>query len=219
MGDSHTDPFVGLTLPWHLWLRYVGRRGYKTVNLGRGGDTTTDMYERVDEFFVEGKPHIAVLFAGSCDVEHGVDPAETERSVTAIVKWLDAHGVDKIVLIGPGMLNLERPPWWLQHIPDWSSRADTLRAILSDVAARHDLVFVDLAQFLRDRIADGDDPDFSRVPYRQSRSWHVCPGDGHFNAYGQRLVAEAFLMETSHWRPRRRATDRRFRLLPADTKR
>ncbi len=200
MGDSHTDPFVGLTLPWRLWLRHVGRRGYKTVNLGHGGETTADMYRRVDDFLAEGHPEIAVLFAGSCDVEHGVDPAETERSVTSILRWLDEHGVNKVVLIGPGLLNLERPPWWLAHIPDWAESVDRVRTILRDVAARHDVLFVDLAQFLRDRIARGEDPDFSRVPYRQSRSWHVCPGDAHFNAYGQRLIAEAFLAATDHWR-------------------
>jgi hypothetical protein len=45
------------------------------------------------------------------------------------------------------------------------------------------------------------DPDFARVPYRQSRSWHVDDGDPHFNAYGQRLIAEAFLAAIADWRP------------------
>jgi lysophospholipase L1-like esterase len=204
MGDSLTDPFVGFVFPWQVWVRRVGRiGGYRTVNLGRGGQTTGDMCQGIDEFLSEGQPEIAVLFAGNCDVELGVDPSDTERNVIFIVNWLRAHGVRKIALIGPGMLNLEEVPAWLAHIPDWTAAADRVRAVLRDVAAQNDAVFVDLAQFLRDRIARGEDPDFSRVPYRQSRSWHASATDGHFNAYGNRLVAEALLSATADWRPSR----------------
>jgi lysophospholipase L1-like esterase len=200
MGDSLTDPFIGFTFPWQVWLRHVGRQGYKTVNLGVGGDSTADMCWRVEEFLSEGPPEIAVLFAGSVDAERGVDPAETERNVTFIVEWLREHGVRKIVLVGPGMLNLPQVPDYMPQVTDWFSSIASVRAMFRDVAVQYDVVFVDLAQFLLDRIARGEDPDFSRVPFRQSRSWHAAVGDGHFNAYGQRLIAEAFLTGTAHWR-------------------
>ena len=203
MGDSLTTPFSGFTFPWQVWVRHVGRQGYKTVNLAVGGETTADMCRRIEQFLIEGQPEIAVLFAGSGDVEHGIDPADSERNVTLIVEWLREHGVRKIALLAPGMLNLPQVPDHLAQVPDWFSSIDTLRAVLRDVAVQHDVVFVDLAQFLSDRIARGEDPDFSRVPYRPSRSMHSSRRDGHFNAYGHRLVAEAFLTATAHWRPAR----------------
>jgi lysophospholipase L1-like esterase len=201
IGDSITDPFVGFHFPRQVWLRVVGRRlGYKTVNLGNGSDNTADMRRRIEQFLSEGQPEIAVLFAGNVDAEVGIDPDETETNVRFIVEWLREHGVEKIVLIGPGMINLPRLPEYMPQVTDWFSSIAGVRAMLRDVAAEHDVVFVDLALSLRDRIARGDDPDFSRVPYRQSRSWHAVVGDGHFNAYGQRLIAEAFLAGTAHWR-------------------
>jgi len=193
MGDSHTDPTITYTLPWQVWLRRVSREGYRTVNLGVSGETTADMRRRVEEFVAEGPPYIAVIFGGGNDARRSVDPSETERNVTFMVEWLRAQAVSKIALIGPGILNSKQDP-------DWLASADAVRRVFSDVAARHDAVFVDLAKFLRDRIARGEDPDYSHVPYRQSRSWHVYADDPHFNAYGQRLIAEAFLAGTADWR-------------------
>lgn len=192
MGDSHTDPTITYTLPWQVWLRRVSHEGYRTVNLGMSGETTADMRRRVEQFLTEGQPDIAVIFGGGNDALHGVHPTETERNVAFMVDWLQAHGVSKIALMGPGILNSKRGP----ERPS----ADAVRAIFSDVSVQHDAVFIDLAGFLRDRIARGQDPDFSRMPYRQSRSWHVYADDPHFNAYGQRLIAEAFLAGSADWR-------------------
>jgi lysophospholipase L1-like esterase len=199
MGDSLTDPRCAYTLPRQVWLRIVGRKGYKTVNLGVSGETTADMRRRIGQVLTEGKPEIAVVFGGSNDAIRGVDPEETERNVTFMVEWLQDRGIRNIILMGPGMLNSEQ-------VPDWASPADEVRKVLRGVAEQHGVIFVDLAQFLRGRIDRGADPDFSRVRYRQSRSWHVQAGDPHFNAYGHRLIAEAFLAGTvgaNDGRPRR----------------
>jgi lysophospholipase L1-like esterase len=187
MGDSLTDPSSGSTFPWQVWLLRAGRTGYKTVNLGVSGDTTGDMRRRVERMVSEGPPDIAVLFGGSNDAFFGVDPAETEQNVEFMVEWLRDHGARRIVLISPGLLN------WSVDASGWIAPLDEVRSVLAEVAKRHGVIFVDLARFLRDRLDRGEDPDFSRVPYRRSRSWHVTDGDPHFNAYGQRLVAEAFL--------------------------
>jgi lysophospholipase L1-like esterase len=203
IGDSHTDPRNGCTLPWQVWLRRVARQGYKTVNLGVSGETTGDMRRRIDETLSEGQPEIAVLFAGANDACRHVDPAETGANVTFIVEWLQGHGIHQIVLIGPGWVNLSQDPNGL------NASLGEVRRVLQDVAERYDLTFVDLVRFLRDRIERGDDPDFASVPYRQSRSWHAGPYDSHFNAYGQRLVAEAFLS----------ATDQLSRVAPSATPR
>ncbi len=194
IGDSSTDPRCAYTLPRQVWLRVIGRQGrYKTVNLGVSGDTTADMRQRIKEMLGEGQPEIAVVFGGANDAFRRVDPAETEQNVTFMVEWLRDRGIRKIALIGPGL-----PNW--QPTPDWVSAADEVRNVLRDVAERYSAIFVDLAAYLRGRIDRGEDPDFSRVPYRQSRSWHVQDGDPHFNAYGQRLIAEAFLAATAGWR-------------------
>jgi lysophospholipase L1-like esterase len=193
IGDSNTDPRCAYTLPRQVWLRIVGREGYKTVNLGVSGDTTGDMRRRIDQTLSEGQPEIVVVFGGVNDARRGDDPAETERNVTFMTERLRDHGIRKVVLMGPALMN------W-QPTPDWVSSADDVRRVLREVAERYGAIYVDLAQFLRDRIERGEDPDFSRVRYTQSRSWHVEVGDPHLNAYGQRLVAEAFLSATTGWR-------------------
>jgi lysophospholipase L1-like esterase len=167
----------------------VRRHGYKTVNLGVSGDTTTDMRRRIEQFMVEGKPEVAVVFGGANDVRQGIDPTDTKRNLTFIVEWLRERGVEEIVLIGPGVAHSTQSP-------AWASSIDTVRTVVREVAEDHDVVFVDLAQFLRDRVARGIDQNFSRVPYRQSRSWQISATDAHFNAYGQRLIAEAYLAAT-----------------------
>jgi lysophospholipase L1-like esterase len=193
IGDSITDPRSAYTLPRQVWLRIVGREGYKTVNLGVSGDTIGDMRRRIEQTLGEGQPEIVVVFGGVNDAQRGVDPAETERNVTFMAEWLRDHGIRKVVLIGPALVN------W-QPTPEWVSAADEVRRVLRDVAERYGAVCVDLSLFLRGRIDRGEDPDFSRVRYRQSRSWHVEAGDPHLNAYGQRLVGEAFLAATAGWR-------------------
>jgi lysophospholipase L1-like esterase len=204
IGDSITDPRSAYTLPRHVWLRIVGREGYKTVNLGVSGDTIGDMRRRIDQILSEGQPEIVVVFGGVNDAQRGVDPAETERDATFIVQWLRDQGIHRIVLVGPALVN------W-QPAPDWVASADEVRRVLRDVAGRYGAVWVDLALFLRGRIDRGEDPDFSRVRYTQSRSWHVEAEDPHLNAYGQRLVAEAILGATAGWRGSRGS--RRPRLL------
>jgi lysophospholipase L1-like esterase len=194
IGDSHTDPRPGYTLPWQVWVRIVGRAGYRTVNLGVAGDTTSDMRLRIAQTLSKGQPEMAVLFGGSNDPGRHIDPAETQENMTFMVEWLQDHHVEKIVLIGPGVRNST----------DGDRMAVPLEEVhnsLRDVAERNELIFVDLAGFLRGRLERGQDPDFARVPYRQSRSWHVKDGDPHFNAYGQRLIAQAFLAATAGWRP------------------
>jgi lysophospholipase L1-like esterase len=205
IGDSNTDPRSAYTLPRQVWLRIVGREGYKTVNLGVSGDTTGDLRRRIEQTLSEGQPEIVVVFAGTNDARRGVDPAETERNVAFMAEWLRDRGIRKVVLIGPPLVN------W-QPAPAWVSSADEVRRALIGVGERYGAVCVDLAQFLRGRIERGEEPDFSRVRYTQSRSWHVEAGDPHLNAYGQRLVAEAFLAATAGWRSSRGR--RRLRLLP-----
>ena len=193
VGDSHTDPGTAYTLPWQVWVRIVGRAGYKTLNLGVSGDTTSDMRARIVHALSEGQPEIVVLFGGSNDPAR-IDLAQTEKNVTFMVEWLRSQGVARIVLIGPGLRN------WTPDAAALAVPMDEVHGLLRDVAERYELLFVDLVDFFRGRLERGEDPDFARTLYHQSRSWHVKDGDPHFNAYGQRLIAEAFLAATADWR-------------------
>lgn len=193
IGDSHTDPSAAFTRPGQVWLRIVARAGYRTLNLGKSGDSTAQMRARIGQALVEGRPEIAVIFGGGNDALRNVDPTETERNVAFMIEWLRDHGVGRIALIGAVQLN------W-RETPPWQPAVDCVNTVLAGLAARNSVVFVDLAGYLAERIARGEDPDFSAVPYRQSRSWHVYGGDPHLNAYGQRLIAEAFLASTADWR-------------------
>ena len=193
IGDSITDPQSAYTLPHQVWPRIVGRAGYKTVNLGVSGDTIGDMRRRIEQTLSEGQPEVVVVFGGVNDAQRGVDPAEIERNVTFIAEWLRDHGIRKVVLIGPAVANL-------QPAPAWVSAAGEVQRVLRHVAERCGAVWVDLDQFLRGRIERGEDLDFAGVRYTQARSWYVDAGDPHLNAYGQRLVAEAFLRATVDWR-------------------
>ena len=98
-----------------------------------------------------------MVFGGVNDAQRGVERAETERNITFMVQWLRAHGIRKVVLIGPALAN------W-RSTPDWTSAADEVRTVLRDVAGRSGAVYVDLTLFLRRRIERGEGPDFSRVP-------------------------------------------------------
>jgi lysophospholipase L1-like esterase len=170
------------------------------------------MCRRIEDFLSEGQPEVAVIFAGNCDAERAIDPAEIERNITYAVSWLKEHGVRKIVLMTPGLLNLPKIPAYMPLVSDWSASISGVRAAFRHVADRHGALLVDLAAHLSDRLARGEDPDFSRVPYRQSQSWHAFVEDGHYNAYGHRLIAEAFLEATAHWRPPRERRRVRGRL-------
>lgn len=193
IGDSNTDPQCAYTLPRQIWLRIVGREGYKTVNLGVSGDTTSDMRRRIEHTLSEGQPEIVAVFGGANDARRGVDPAVTERNVAFMAEWLRNHDIRKVVLIGPPLMNS-------QPTPDWVSSPDEVRGVLREVAQRYEAVCVDLALFLRGRIGRDEDPDSARVRYVRSLPWQVEAGDPHLNAYGQRLVAEAFLEATACWR-------------------
>ncbi len=122
-----------------------------------------------------------------------IGDSHTDPSAAFTIDWLRERGVGRIALIGAIQLN------W-RETPPWEPAVAEVNRFLADVAARYSVVFVDLAGFLAGRIDRGRDPDFSAVPYRQSRSWHVYGGDPHLNAYGQRLIAEAFLASTADWR-------------------
>lgn len=72
-----------------------------------------------------------------------------------------------------------------------NAQAGAVTAENVTVAGQPSVVFVDVYAFMRQRIVDGKDPDFSVVAYDQTRSWHASLNNQHVNAYGHALTAQA----------------------------
>ena len=194
IGDSLTDPGCGSTSPRQVWLRHVARAGYRTVNLGVSGDTLQDMRVRVEQMAGQGRPSVAVVFGGANDAFQGVAPSVTRGHAASILSWLESRQVNRVAVVSPGLVN------WRQDARSLNEPLARVREVLREVAEQHGAVFVDLIGYLAARVERGADPDLSRSSRPPARSWHVTEGDPHFNAYGQRLVAQAFLEATAGWR-------------------
>lgn len=75
---------------------------------------------------------------------------------------------------------------------------NTLRGALTAAADAENVVvggapsvlYSDLYAWMKARIQNGDDPDFSSVAYDQSRSWHYTDNNQHYSAYGHALQGE-----------------------------
>jgi lysophospholipase L1-like esterase len=183
IGDSHTDPRNTHTVPWNVWLRQIGRRGYRTVNLGFSGATTRDMRARIERALDYGMPTAVILFGGVNDAVEHLELAETTDNIRYMLGWLNEHGVERIMVIGTAHVNWTQPAEW------WDGSLG-VREVLRAVANERHATFVDLGAQQRAMIESGEAPNFAIEPYHQRRSWHVHENNQHFNARGQRLIAD-----------------------------
>ena len=174
-------------------MRIVARAGYGPSTSANPATARPRCRRGGSRALTEGRPEIAVIFGGGNDALRNVDPTETERNVAFMIEWLRDHGVGRIALIGAVQLN------W-RETPPWQPAVDGVNTVLAGLAARNSVVFVDLAGYLAERIARGEDPTSPRGHTGSRGRWHVYGGDPHLNAYGQRLIAEAFLASTADWR-------------------
>jgi hypothetical protein len=60
-----------------------------------------------------------------------------------------------------------------------------------NIGGQPTVILADVYAFMRQRIVDGKDPDFSVTAYNQARSWHAQVNNQHYSAYGHALTAEA----------------------------
>jgi lysophospholipase L1-like esterase len=183
IGDSHTDPRNTYAAPWNVWLRRVARRGYRTVNLGFSGATTRDMRITIKRTLDYGMPVAVILFGGVNDAVEHLPLDETAEHTRYMLRWLHEHGVERILVIGTAHLNLARPP-------DWARASLSVREVLREVASEHHVAFLDLNAKQQAMIESGEAPDFTVEPYSRRRSWYAEPDNQHFNARGQRLLAD-----------------------------
>lgn len=104
-------------------------------------------------------------------------------------------GVPKIVVVTPPYRNFttggDTPSTPL------SVNADIRTAMQAAVTAENtsvggaaSVIFCDLYAWMRQRIVDGVDLDFSTVSHDQTRSWHYTQNNQHYSAYGHSLQAQ-----------------------------
>lgn len=100
----------------------------RVINAGVSGDTTAGGRARLD-WVLADKPDMAIVELGSNDGLRGIDPAETEANLDAILERLKAEGVD---VLFTGMLappNLGR---------DYEAEFNT---VFPRLAKEHDVAF------------------------------------------------------------------------------
>jgi lysophospholipase L1-like esterase len=154
-----------------------------TRNFGKSGDTTTQMIARFGAMTQFSIPDIGIIFGGVNDPGNSISQATTQANIQNMIQTLKANGVAKILVVSAQYQN-------------FSSGGDTLatpyaayvpvRQAQQAAASAENVVFVDLYNFLRNRIVNGLDT-------QGSFSWHYADGNQHFNAYGEDLVAQCIL--------------------------
>ena len=107
-----------------------GGYGYRVVNLGISGDTTTGGLSRIDTITAL-KPEIVILELGGNDGLRGVPVSATRQNLDQIVRKLQSAGVRKIVLAGMSL----PPNYGDQYIREFE-------AIYRDLTARYKLTLI-----------------------------------------------------------------------------
>jgi acyl-CoA thioesterase I len=102
LGDSITagyglPPQEALPVKLQAALKATGRN-VVIVNHGVSGDTTAGGLARLD-WMMADKPRLVLVALGGNDALRGIDPAETERNLDAIIARLKAEGA-AIMLFG-----------------------------------------------------------------------------------------------------------------------
>jgi lysophospholipase L1-like esterase len=129
-----------------------------------------------------GIPIAVILFGGVNDAVRNLSADETADNAKYMLSWLKEHDIERVLVVGTAHLNWTcQAGWW-----DASLR---VREVLREVAQEQDVMFVDLGGKQLAMIENGRAPNFAIEPYRQRDSWHVYENNQHFNARGQRLVA------------------------------
>jgi acyl-CoA thioesterase-1 len=142
LGDSLT---AGLGLPVEesfpsLIQERLDKAGerYLVLNAGVSGDTSAGGLRRLEFAMSDGEPRLLVVALGGNDGLRGLEPAQLETNLAAIIERAQARGL-RVILAG-----MEAPP---NFGADYTSR---FRAVYATLAARYK---VRLIPFLLDGVA------------------------------------------------------------------
>lgn len=192
MGDSLTKNNT-LGVAQHLLYPariqyYLNNEGCNVVvrNFGRSGDTTQQMITRFPAMTQFAIPSIGINYAGTNDSSNGITAAQTQANLQSMITTLKNAGCNKILIIGNHFLNYSTGGDFdgsNQPLTDTTCYYASLIATQKAAASAGGAVYVDLFNFLRNRIVNGQDT-------AKSFSWHVADQNIHFNSYGTDLVAQ-----------------------------
>jgi lysophospholipase L1-like esterase len=156
---------------------------YKARNLGKAGDTSTQMLARVAGLTYHEIPDAVFVAAGVNDPVNSISNAVTQSNIAAIGQYLIAAGVPatRIGIVSAPYLN-------------FASGGDTLatpyasyvgvRGAQAAAAAALGAGYIDFYNFLRNLIVAGTET-------QGSNSWHAIAGNQHLNALGNSYCAQA----------------------------
>ncbi|MBC7344275.1 MAG: GDSL family lipase [Clostridia bacterium] len=110
LGDSLTYGFpYG---PRYSWVQLVAKNsGLKMINKGVNGDTTTDMWLRLERDVLRYKPRATVIMGGTNDVAIGEPVFIICQQIEGMVKLLQEHNITPVLglPIPSCMVFLEEP--------------------------------------------------------------------------------------------------------------
>lgn len=190
MGDSLTENDT-LGVPAHLM--YPGQLqtslnglGANCVcrNFGRSGNTTTQMAARFSEMTQFSIPKIGIIFGGVNDPGASISQATTQSNIESMITSLQGSGVSRILIVSAHYLNFSTGGDTLAT--SYASYVPVRAAQQAAANAHAGVIFVDLYNYFRNRIVNGQD-------VQGSFSWHVADSNQHFNSYGAGLVASCIL--------------------------
>lgn len=172
------------------------------INAGIGGNTTTEMQERLQRDVLVHQPDLVILMAGTndcCNSKKLADPSVTAANYHALADAILAQA--RLILVTPPAnhqpyLDTRHPPEAYAGVPA-IERMRLARAALSALAAQRGLPLVDMFAITAGAGMIGADP----------RSWMVNPINGgktdgvHPTSDGYRGIASAIASVVLTLRP------------------
>lgn len=191
MGDSLTNEYTR-GVPLHLHYPTILTNNLIALgamvngrNFGRAGNTSQDMINRFDLMTMFCTPNIGIIFGGVNDPSAPISQSQTQANLQTMVTTLKNVGCNNIMIVSAQFLNYTTGgDFDGSDIPKDETTCNYASVIAAQKAAATatGAIYVDLFNYLRNRIINGQDT-------KHSASWHVQNTNQHFNAYGQGLVA------------------------------
>lgn len=187
-GDSITQAGVnpgGYIDKLKLMLEKNGiKDNYQLIGSGIGGNKIYDLYLRLEEDVLDQKPDVVAIWVGVNDVWHkrtfgtGTDPDKFEKFYVAIIKKLQAQGI-QVIVVTPSTIG-ERTDFSNEQDGDLNRYSQIMR----DIAAKYDCPVADFRkEFLKYNLEKN---------ITNKEAGILTTDRVHLNEAGNQLVADVF---------------------------
>jgi len=125
------------------WLQHMPEffEGKEYVNRGIGGQTTPQMLVRFRQDVIDLKPKAVVLLAGTNDIAGNTGPMTLQQILDNLISMAELAKANGIQVILCSVLPASDYPWRPGLQPH--RKIPLLNAMISDYAAKHQLIYVD----------------------------------------------------------------------------